>query len=103
MTYSLKQAWMVQSKMRQACKHVHLANQTAKKKKEKLNLTNSQSQKGRGPHEVVFKNLTFQGRKNLARFWFVLIEGTRKSQKLHLQGTGDLITDLNKVGKLNIH
>lgn len=77
--------------------------QTRQQKKEKLNLTNSQSQKGRGPHEVVFKNPTFQGRKSLAKFWFVLIEGTRKSQKLHHQGTGDLITDLTEVGKLNIH
>lgn len=92
---------MVQSKMKQACKYVHLANETAKKREAKPDKL--PKPKGKGPHEVVFKNPTFQGRKSLAKFWFVLIEGTRKSQKLHHQGTGDLITDLTEVGKLNIH
>lgn len=37
------------------------------------------------------KKLTIQERKSLAKFWFVLMEDTRKSQKLDLQGADDLI------------
>lgn len=44
-----------------------------------------------------------QGRKSSAKFLCVLIEGTRRPQKLDLQGADDLITALNKVGKLSIH
>lgn len=39
------------------------------------------------------------GKKELAKFLCVLIEGTRRPQKLDLQGADDLITALNKVGK----
>lgn len=47
--------------------------------------------------------MTIHRRKILTKFRFVLIEVTRKLQKLDPPEADVLTTDLNKVGKLNIH
>lgn len=90
---------MVQSTMKQACKYTP---GKAEHKKETQNLTSPQRRKERTPLGGV-KTKIIQGRKNLAKFRFVLIEGTWRPPKLDLQEADDLITDLNQAGKLNIH
>lgn len=76
--------------------------QTRQLKREAKPNTNLQRQREEAPVRL-FKETDKSSKGAWQKFWFVLIKGTRKSQKFYPQGVDDFIADLNKVGKLNIH